>query len=306
MRSASARSLRQLQGIYPATVTAFDGDGAFDAPAMRRIVRSQLAAGVHGFYVCGGTGEGLLLNVEERQKVIETVVDEVAGRAGVIAHVGAFRTVETLAVARQAGALGVDAIAALPPSYFYTPDNIGLVSHYTELAQASDVPLLIYNLPQRTGITMTIELFDELMQVDNIVGMKDSSGNIHGLGRFVEDHHDAVIFNGEDTVLVAGLLAGACGGIGATYNLMPHLFVRLWDAFQAGDVESLAKTQSRLHQIWNASSVVDLFAGIKQAMAWMGLECGVPRTPLRPLTDEETRSLRQRLERIDFFSETQD
>jgi N-acetylneuraminate lyase len=297
--------MKELKGIYPAIVTAFDDSGSFDAAAMRRIVRYQLAAGAHGFYVCGGTGEGLLLTVQERQEVIETVVDEVAGKAGVIAHVGAFRTAETMELARHACTVGVDAVAALPPSYFYTPDTMGLVRHYTELAEASSVPLLIYNLPQRTGITMTRELFDELMQVDNIVGMKDSSGNIMGLGKFMADHPDAVIFNGEDTVLIAGLLAGACGGIGASYNLMPHLFVQLWNAVQAGDMVRLAATQSRLHEIWNAAGVVELFAGIKQAMAWMGLPCGVPRSPLRPLTEEETRRLRQSLEQIDFLAETE-
>ena len=86
---------------------------------------------------------------------------------------------------------------------------------------------------------------------------------------------------------------------------MPDLYVRLWDASQAGDMEALAATQSRMHQIWNATMVVDLFAGIKQTLAWMGLPCGVPRSPLRPLTDEETRRLRSNLEEIDFFAESQ-
>jgi N-acetylneuraminate lyase len=294
--------MRELKGIYPAIVTPFGADGGFDEAAMRRIVRHQLAAGVHGFYVCGGTGEGLLMTQEERQAAIETIVDEVAGRAGVIAHVGAFQTAETLALARHASAAGVDAIAALPPSYFYKPDTLGLVRYYTELAGVSDVPLLIYNLPQRTGITMTRELFHELLQVDSIIGMKDSSGDIYSMGRFLEGDEQPVIFNGEDTVLVSGLLAGACGGIGATYNVMPELFVQLWDAVQSGDMEQLARTQTRLHQCWNATLSVDLFAGIKQTLAWMGLECGVPRSPLRALTEDETKRLRQALARIDFFA----
>ena len=293
--------MRNLEGIYPAIVTPFAADGGFDPGAMRRIVRHQLAAGVHGFYVCGGTGEGLLMTREERQEAVETVVDEVGGRAGVIAHVGAFQTAETLALARDASTAGVDAIAALPPSYFYKPDQTGLVCHYTELAGASEVPLLIYNLPQRTGITMTRELFDELLQVDNIIGMKDSSGDIYSMGKFLEGDDKPVVFNGEDTVLLCGLLAGACGGIGATYNVTPDLFVQLWQAVQAGDLEQVARIQSRLHQCWNATGVVELFAGIKQTLAWMGLECGIPRSPLRALTDGERERLRGALDRIDFF-----
>ena len=296
--------MRELKGIYPAIVTPFGADGGFDAAAMRRIVRHQLAAGVHGFYVCGGTGEGLLMTREERQAALETVVDEVAGSAGVIAHVGAFQTAEALALARHASTAGVDAIAALPPSYFYKPDRKGLVRYYTDLAQASDVPLLIYNLPQRTGITMTRDLFDELLRVDNIIGMKDSSGDICSMGQFLEGDEKPVIFNGEDTVLVSGLLAGACGGIGATYNVTPGLFVQLWDGVQARDMEQVARAQSRLHECWNATLTVDLFAGIKQSLAWMGLECGVPRSPLRALTDGETQRLRAALERIHFFDGT--
>ena len=115
-----------------------------------------------------------------------------------------------------------------------------------------------------------------------------------------------VVFNGENTVMVSGLLAGACGGIGATYNVTPGLFVQLWDAVQAGNMEKLARVQARLHQCWNATGVVELFAGIKQTQAWMGLECGVPRSPLRPLTEEETQRLRTALERIDFFDDPHD
>ena len=293
--------MRELKGIYPAIVTPFDSKGAFDPGAMQRIVRYQLDAGVHGFYLCGGTGEGLLLKEEERRAVLETVVDEVKGRAGVIAHVGAFQTSETLALAQHASQAGADAIAALPPAYFYKPDEPGLVRYYTEVAAASQVPLLIYNIPQRTGIAMTRELFDQLLQVENIVGMKDSSGDVAAMGLFLAGEKKPLIFDGEDTILLPGLLAGACGGIGASYNMMPQLFVELWDAFQASDMETAARIQLRINQLISALVVVDLFAGLKQTLAWMGLECGVPRTPLRPLTQEETARLRRSLEEADFF-----
>src|SRR5207302_730878 len=135
--------------------------------------------------------------------------DEVQGRALVIAHVGAFQTPDTIALARHASDLGVDAIAALPPGYFYRPDAIGLAHYYAAVAEASRVPLLVYNIPQRTGINMTPSLFEELLRIPNIVGMKDSTGNIYALGQFFAGGRKPVIFNGEDTVLLAGLLAGA-------------------------------------------------------------------------------------------------
>jgi N-acetylneuraminate lyase len=293
--------MRELQGIYPAIVTAFDNEGAFDPEAMRRIVRHQLKAGAHGFYVCGGTGEGLLLTREERQAVLETVLDEVNGRAGVIAHIGAYHTADTIALASHASQAGADAIAALPPAYFYRPDAPALVHYYTDVAEAVEVPLLIYNIPQRTGITMTRELFAQLLEVENIVGMKDSSGDIFALSLFLNGEEKPVIFNGEDTMLAAGLMVGACGGIGASYNMMPHLFVALWNSFQAGELEEVGKIQSRINQLIDAILLVDLFAGLKQILAWMGMECGVPRTPNRPLTEEETTQLRRSLEKVGFF-----
>lgn len=295
-----------LRGIYPAIVTPFDKDGAFSPAAMRDIVQYQLEARVHGFYLCGGTGEGLLLTVEERQAVLETVLEEVAGRAQVIAHIGAFQTADTLTLARHASRAGADAIAALPPAYFYKPDTLGLVRYYNEVAGASTVPVLVYNIPHRVGINMTQELFEQLLAIPNVVGMKDSSGNIYALSLFFSGGKTPVVFQGEDTVLLSGLMAGACGGIGATYNVMPRRFVRLWEAFEAKDMDAAASIQQRINEIINALLVVNIFGAVKQTLAWMGLDCGVPRGPLRPLTDEETTKLRASLDSVDFFCQTQE
>ena len=295
--------MKELEGIYPATVTPLGDDGRLDAPAMRKVVRHQLDAGVDGMYICGGTGEGLLLSREERQEALETVVDEVDGEAAVVAHVGAFQTDETIALARHASKAGADAIAALPPAYFYRPDDEALTRYYAAISEASDVRVLIYNIPQRTGITMTEALFDRLLAMGNVVGMKDSSGDIAAMGHFMRRDPAPVIFEGEDTVLLAALLAGACGGIGATYNIMPHLYVRLWKAFQAKDMDGAAAAQLRVNEITRALTVVDLFGGIKQTMRWMGLECGDPHTPNRALTQDETVTLRSSLESVGFFEE---
>ena len=130
-----------LRGIFPATVSTFDMDGRFDAVSMRQIVRHQIDSGVHGLYVCGGTGEGLLMNSKERQDLLETVLDETRGDVTVIAHVGAFQIPETITLAKHASEIGVDAISALPPSYFYKPDEISQVNYYKSIAQVSEVPL---------------------------------------------------------------------------------------------------------------------------------------------------------------------
>ncbi len=294
---------RTLAGIYPATVTPFGADGTFSADAMRKIVRHQLDAGVDGFYLCGGTGEGLLLTREEREAALECVIDEVSGVAGIIAHVGAFQTAETLALAKHASKAGADAIAALPPSYFYKPDHLGLVRYYTAVAEASDVPVLIYNIPQRTGVAMTEELFEEMLALPNVIGMKDSTGDIEALETFLKIGDNPVIFEGEDSAVLPALRAGAAGGVGATYNMMPQLFVRLAQELKAGDEGSATSTQARITEIIMALLEVDVISGVKQVVNWMGLECGEGRTPNRPLTDEEQGRLRKALDSVGFFDE---
>jgi len=297
--------MRELKGIYPAIVTPFDRDGSFDPGVMRQVIQHQLRAGVHGFYVTGGTGEGLLLTQEERREALETVLDEGEGRVGVIAQVGAFQTGETIELARHASEVGVDAIAAIPPSYFFKPDTEGLVRYYSAVADASDVPLLVYNIPQRTGISMTRELFDRLLQVPKVIGMKDSSGDVYALSLVIGSARGVrpVIFVGEDSAVLNALLVGACGGIGGTYNIMPYLYVQLWDAFQAGEVKEAAGIQTRINRCLDAILTVEFIAGVKQTMMWMGFEVGEPRSPLRPLLDGEKERLRRALDDVGFFKE---
>ena len=295
--------MRELRGICPAIVTPFDANDHFDPAAMRKLVRFQLSAGVDGFYVCGSTGEGLLQTADERRAVLETVLDEVAGRATVIAHVGAFRLDETLELARHASVVGADAISSLPPAYFYKPDMLTLIHYYEIVASATDLPFLVYNLPQRTGITMTSELFDRLLELPNVVGMKDSSGNTFQIGLYFSEGRKPIIFNGEDPVLLHGLMVGACGGIGSTYNVMPQLYVKLWRAFQTGDVASAVQTQLRMNEVIRVLLTVNHIAAIKQTLSWMGMDAGEPRMPNRALTSEEAAKLKGSLDSLSFFDE---
>ncbi len=295
--------MKELKGILPATVTPNKPDGSFDPIAMRKIVRHQLDAGSDGVYICGGTGEGLLMSREDREQALETVLEEANGQAVVIAHVGAFQTAETVALARHAGGAGADAIAALPPAYFYLPDDQGMVDYYTTVAEASDLPLLIYNIPQRTRITMTEGLFTRLLEIPNVVGMKDSSGDIFSLGNLMAKTGDPVIFEGEDSTVLWALLAGAKGGIGSTYNVMPHLYVELWRAFQAGQIDVAAATQLRINEIIAILIKGGVIPAVMQTMAWIGLDCGRPRSPNRPLSEEESTDLRAALDGAGFFDQ---
>ena len=133
--------------------------------------------------------------------------------------------------------------------------------------------------------------------------MKDSSGNLYALSLYFANGKQPVIFAGEDSVVLPGLLAGACGGIGSTYNIMPQLFVKLWRAFRAGETAAAARVQLRINEIIQALLVVELMGGVKQTMAWMGLPCGEPRSPNRELSPEESARLKTSLEEVRFFAE---
>ena len=295
--------MRELKGILPATVSPNKADGSFDAATMRKIVRHQLDAGSDGVYVCGGTGEGLLMSREDRELALETTLDEVNGEATVIAHVGAFQTPETVALARHASRAGADAIASLPPAYFYVPDDDGMVAYYKAVADASDVPLLIYNIPQRTHITMTESLFTRLLEIPNVVGMKDSSGDVFALGNLVKKTGDPVIFEGEDATVLWALMAGAKGGIGSTYNVMPHLYVNMWRAFQDGSIDAAVRTQLRINEIIAVLIRTSVISSVMKTMEFIGLPCGRPRSPNRALSEDESADLRAGLDAVGFFDE---
>ncbi len=295
--------MRELRGIYTPIVSPFDKQGKLDTAAARKLVRYQMKAGGHGFYVAGGTGEGLLMTVDERKKLIEAVVDEVKGRVGVIAHIGAFQIGETLVLAEHATRAGVDAIAALPPGYFYQPDGPSQVKYYGAINEVTTVPLLVYNIPQRTGVKMTEDVFNQLLKMKNIIGMKDSSGDITQLGNFYAHCGNPVIFNGYDSLLAQAIMAGSCGGIGGTYNMMPEIVVSVWDACEANDLKAAGAAQQRMNEIINALRVApDPFGCIKLVLQWMGLDCGEPRLPNRALTAEEAAVTRKAFEAAGFFN----
>ena len=150
---------------------------------------------------------------------------------------------------------------------------------------------------------MTPDLYARLLEIDNIVGMKDSSGDVFAIGQFVSQRPEAVLFSGDDSALLGALLAGARGGVGLTYNLIPRWFVRLWDAVQAADLPTAAAAQKRINECVAAVTSVEVIAAAKQGLAWMGLECGLPRTPIRPLDEGEKQRLRAALDAAGILDE---
>jgi N-acetylneuraminate lyase len=281
-----------LRGIFPALVTPLSEDGReVNYEALRQLLEMLIASGVHGFFVCGGSGEGVLLTPSERRQILETVLDQVNGRAQIIAHVGAISTAQAQELAEHAASLKVDAIAAIPPIYFKV-DGQALREHYQLIAHsAGDTPLWVYNIPSATGVEITASVMADLRTIPTVSGIKYSSYNLFDMKRIIGLSPEITVHSGFDEVCVAGLTMGAHGAIGSTYNVLPATFVELFDAASGGDWARAQEIQGRANQVIQALTTVPLIAGMKVILDSWGIPCGGPRRPQRPLTAAERETI---------------
>lgn len=270
---------RDLGGIFSALVTPFAADGGLALDLVPALVEHQLAQGLAGFYVGGSTGEAFLQSLEERTAFLRAVAAAAAGRGRLIAHVGAVATADCLTLGRAAIEAGYDAISAIPPFYYdFSRDE--LKAHYRRLATELPVPLVIYNFGGRVGRLTGDDLL-ELLDEPRIVGVKHTSQDLHLLERFKRHRPEAVIYNGFDEMCLAGLVMGADGAIGTTYNFMGDLLVRLAAAFAAGRIDVARALQVIANRIIDVLIEVGVFPGTKAILALMGLDAGGCRAPFR-------------------------
>lgn len=278
-----------IRGILPALITPMDDNGAaVSYESLGRLVEQQIRSGVSGFFVCGGTGEGLLLAPEERSKVLAAVVEAAAGRVAVIAHIGAVDTATAARLAGEAVALGADAVSAVPPIYFKVDDE-ALVEHYRLIGEAAGgAPLYPYQIPSATGVDVNARLMERLLSIPNLAGIKYSSYNLYDMRNIIELAPGRLsVLSGFDEVCLAALSMGANGAIGSTYNVMPAAFAALYRAMEAGDLESARELQFRANRVIKALLTAPLIAGLKAVLSAQGIPCGAPRRPQRPLSAAE-------------------
>jgi N-acetylneuraminate lyase len=280
-------------GIVPAVVTPFDAGGRFDERAFERLLERLYAAGVHGVYLCGSTGEGMLQPIEQRKRVTEAAVRNSPAGKGVIVHVGANATADALELARHAAGAGAHMISSLPPiagNYSFAE----IRSYYQQLAAASDLPLLVYYFPEVAPAVKTADQILELAAIDNVAGLKFTEYDLYTMLRLKQ--RGASIFYGRDEMLSAGLLLGADGGIGSFYNVIPGLFLQLWDLARSGRWAEMKDLQQRINDFITITLRYPLFPALKAILGWTGLECGPCLAPRRQfLTEAESASLREEL-----------
>lgn len=282
-------------GILPALVTPLCDDGkTVNTKVAEQLIEYQLAQGADGFYVLGGTGEGLVLCPEERERMCETAVRCVAGRKPVIVHIAAMNMNEAIALARHAEQTGADAIAAVPPCFFaYSEED--LYQYYKRLASAVTIPLIIYYHPGAQK-KMSAALIARIFEIDNVTGVKWSSTDLYEMMRLKDmTQGEMNIINGPDELLCCGLMAGADAGIGSTYNVMLPRFLKIYDDVQNGRIGEARQTQLAVNRVIQVMIEHGVIPSVKFATELMGFPVGNATFPMQTYTPEERRLLEARL-----------
>jgi len=283
------------KGIIPAMVTPIDEQGRINKKALRKLTNHLIDGGSHGLFPVGSQGEAFSLTFEQKKEVIQIVVDETRGRVPVYAGTGAVTTREAIDTTKMAEDLGVNAVSVITP-YFLVPNQKELIAHYTAIAKACPkLPILLYSNPDRTQVPFPVSTLLELASVDNIIGIKDSSGDMTMTGEYIRltrgmDFH---VLMGRDTLIYAALCYGAAGSICATANVDPRVPVEIYEAFIAGDHKRALDAQFRLAPLRVAFGLGTFPVVVKEALTMIGIEAGPAIPPIGPMTPENREKLRK-------------
>ena len=278
-----------FSGAISAIVTPFK-DGKIDEDAFRELIRFQLDAGIAGIVPCGTTGESATLTHLEHERVIDIAVAEVAGRVPVIAGTGSNSTSEAIRLTRHAKEAGADAALLITP-YYNKPTQKGLFEHYAAVAAACDIPQILYNVPGRTGVNMSIETIAALSRIDNVVGIKEASGDLVKCMEIVRETEDFDLLSGEDALNFPILCIGGKGAISVTANVVPDRMAAMMQAFFAGDMDAARKIHFELLDLHGAMFIETNPIPVKTALALMGKVTAEFKLPLCPMADANREKL---------------
>ena len=290
----------EIKGIIPAMVTPFDLDEQINESALRQLVDHLLNGGVHGLFPTGSQGEFYALNNYEKQKIWEIVVDQTHGLVPVYAGTGAITTRDVIILNKMAEQAGVNAVSVLTP-FFITPTENELYKHYVTVADATHLPIILYNNPGRTAVNLSAGLVARLAEHPNIVGIKDSSGDLSlTLAYLQQTDNTFSVLLGRDTLIYGGLLHGAKGSITATANVAPSLVVEIYEAFIEGDLSRSLAAQHKLAPLRYAFKLGTFPAVVKIALNLIGIDAGPARDPVGELTEESLGRLKDILTELEI------
>ena len=277
-----------LNGVMPAMITSFNKDETINKDGLKKIVNHLISENVNGLYITGSTGETFLMSPEEKKEIIKIVVEEVNGRIPVIAHIGSIGTKLTTDLAKFATSAGVDALSALPP-FYYNFSNEEIFNFYSDIAKSSNLPIIIYNISHAN--LMDIEMLKRLAAIENIIGVKYTAAthfNFEKIKKEIGTYFK--IYSGMDEMAISGLISGADGMIGSFYNLMPEMFVGIFENIKKGNIAEAKKIQNKVNTIILYALKKSGYPFIKMGLKWMGIDSGYVRKPFASLVDKEIES----------------
>lgn len=298
------KNLNKYRGIFPAFYACYDETGAISPERVRAFTEYLIGKGVNGLYVGGSSGECIYQSVEERKLLLENVMAAAGGRVTIIAHVACNNTADSRALAAHAERLGADAIAAIPPIYFHLPPY-GIAKYWNDISDAApNTDFIIYNIPQLAGVALSSTLLREMLKNPRVIGVKNSSMPVQDIEMWRDE--GALVFNGPDEQLLSGLAAGAIGGIGGTYAVMPELYLRIYALVGEGRIpEARAIQDACCHIIYKLCAAKgNMYAVIKAVLRKLGApDIGGVRAPLyeiqpedEPVVEEAAAMVRKALE----------
>ena len=273
---------RAFTGCGTALVTPFLPNGALDEAGVRRLARRQIDAGIHFLVPCGTTGETPALTAAERVRIVEIVVDEAAGRVPVMAGAGGYNTHEVVESARRMQEAGADGLLSVTP-YYNKPTPDGLVEHYRAVAGAVSLPVIVYNVPGRTGCNVDVSTLTRLSEIPNITGVKEASGNVTQMCEIcnaVPD--DFIVLSGDDALTLPVMSVGGHGIVSVASNEVPAEMTQMVEMAERGDFASARRLHRRLLPLMQVNFIESSPIPVKSAMAAMGLLEEVYRLPMVP------------------------
>ncbi|MCH6569749.1 MAG: 4-hydroxy-tetrahydrodipicolinate synthase [Acidobacteria bacterium] len=291
-----------LKGCGTALVTPFKSDTQLDLEAFRKLIRWQLDSGIHFLVPSGTTGESVTLNEEEYRKVIRTCVETAAGAVPVVAGAGTNNTAQAIHLATIAQQEGADALLAVTP-YYNKPTQEGLVLHFSKIAESISLPVVLYNVPGRTIINITAETALRLAQVDNIIALKEASGDLGQVMQILNRRpSDFVVLSGDDSLTLPIMAMGGEGIISVASNLIPAEMSQMVDLALSGKWEEAKKIHYRYLDLMELNFIESSPIPVKYALSRMGKLEEAYRLPLCPLSDPSKKVMDQELDKLNLVS----
>ena len=277
-----------LNGIITAMVTPFESSGNIDIKATEILIEKLIANGVQGIFVLGTNGEFHVIENDMKIKFAKKVVEIVAKRVPVYAGAGGNSTDEVIKLGKQMIAIGVDALSVITP-YFVSLKENELYNHYQMIAENLAIPIVLYNIPKNTGINLSFELVSKLSKISNIIGIKDSSGDINNIAGYIDNtsRDEFSVLSGSDSLILKALKLGATGAISATSNLLTTNNVQIYKQFIAGNLDKAEQWQQSLEEFRRILKYASTPSVLKQSLSLAGIDVGLPRLPVLPVTSSD-------------------